>query len=90
MDPISSLPATTNPPSQNDLEVIKALFGKSETISSSFKIKELIVPTLAFVVLSLPFTDKLIKNNVTSNDVLVMVIKALVFIVVLVVLQLTA
>jgi len=90
MDPISSLPATTKPPSQNDIEVIRTLFGKGQAISSSFNIKELIVPTLAFVVLSLPFTDKLLKNNVTSNDFAVMAIKVLVFFLVLVVLQLTA
>jgi hypothetical protein len=89
MDPISSLPTTTTPPSQNDLEVIKTLFGKGEAVSSAFRVKELIVPTLAFVALSLPFTDSLLKNNVTTNEFAVMAIKVLVFLLVLVILQLS-
>lgn len=88
MDPLINLPQNNNVPSPADLEVIKTLFGDSENIAKTLNWKQILVPAIFFIVLSLPFVDSLIRNNIVDNNVLILVIKTIILIAVLIFFQL--
>jgi|694.fasta_scaffold44171_7 hypothetical protein len=90
MAPLSKLPSINeNHPSEADLEIIKSLFGEGEKVAKSLKIKEILIPAITFIFLSLPFTDSLIRNNIVDNDIMILVIKTVILIIVLVIMQLS-
>ncbi len=88
MDPLINLPQNNNVPSPADLEVIKTLFGDGENIAKTLNWKQILVPTIFFVVLSLPFVNSLIQNNITNNSMLILLIKTIILIAVLIIFQL--
>ena len=88
MDPLSDLPQTKETATRNDLEIIKTLFGEGEKLTKSIRGKEVIIATIVFILLSLPWTDSLLKQKVTDNPVFVLIVKAVIFCAILIFLQL--
>ena len=88
MDPLSGLPQTKEAATRNDLEIIKTLFGEGEKLTKSIRGKEVIIATILFILLSLSWTDSLIKQKVVDNPVLGLVVKAAIFCAILIFLQL--
>ena len=89
-DRISNLPPSQEKPSDIDLNVMRDVFGDGATVANSLQLKKLIIPTILFVVLSLPIVDRLLKNLVSDSPILIMFTKTLVFLIVLVVLKLVS
>jgi hypothetical protein len=89
-DRISNLPPSQEKPSDIDVNVMRDVFGDGATVAKSLQLKKLIIPTILFVVLSLPMVDKLLKNVVSDSPILIMFAKTLVFLIVLVVLKLVS
>jgi hypothetical protein len=89
MDKLSELPTSNVKPSKTDLEIIKSLFGEGEKVAKSLKIKEILIPAIAFVFLSLPITDSLIRKNIVDNDIMILIIKTIILIIILVIMQLS-
>jgi hypothetical protein len=87
-DKITDLPdsGTAAAPTRNDIRVMQALFGES---LFTYELKRLVVPTAAFVVLSLPFVDAMILKMMPSAGTgLALMIKAAAFALILVAAQL--
>ena len=89
-DRISNLPPSREKPSDIDVNVMRSVFGESVTVAKSLELKKLIIPTVLFVVLSLPMVDKLLKNVVSDSPTVIMFAKTLLFLIVLVVLKLVS
>ncbi len=89
-DRISNLPQSQEKPSDIDVNVMRDVFGDGVTVAKSLQLKKLIIPTILFVVLSLPMVDKLLKNVVSDSPMLIMFAKTLIFLIVLVVIKLVS
>ena len=89
-DRISNLPQSQEKPSDIDVNVMRDVFGDGVTVAKSLQLKKLIIPTILFVVLSLPMVDKLLKNVVSDSPMLIMFAKTLVFLIVLVMIKLVS
>jgi|APFre7841882793_1041355.scaffolds.fasta_scaffold00614_2 di/tricarboxylate transporter len=87
MDPLEKLPYNQEDPTQNDLEIIRTLFGEGKKASQTIRKEEVIILTVVFVILCLPWTDRFLKLHTIDNDTGVLIIKAVVFCVILVFLQ---
>ena len=87
MDFLKNLPQVEETPTKSDLEIISFLVDESKKLKNSINIKQVIIATCIFIVLVLPATDVLIKNNVSDNAAVVVLIKTLVFCVAIVCLQ---
>jgi hypothetical protein len=87
-DRIDNLPSSKEDPSEIDINVMKDIFGKmSET--KSFNFKALIIPIIIFLVLSLSVTDTVMRNLISDSDVTILAVKTIIFIVVLVLVQIS-
>jgi hypothetical protein len=87
-DRIDQLPVQTEKPNNIDLEAIKHLFANSNDKSNDkVDVKKLIVPVILFLLLSLPVVDSLFKNTISDSSLVLLFVKALVFIVVLFIVQ---
>jgi hypothetical protein len=89
-DRIANLPPSQEQPSDIDVNVMRDVFGDGVTVAKSLQLKKLIIPTILFVVLSLPIIDNLLKNVVPDSEMVIMFVKTLIFLIVLVVLQLVS
>jgi hypothetical protein len=87
-DRIANLPPSQEQPSDIDVNVMRDVFGDGVAVAKSLQLKKLIVPAILFVVLSLPMVDNLLKNVVPDSKMF-MFVKTLIFLIVLVVLQLS-
>jgi hypothetical protein len=79
MDFLKNLPQVEETPTNNDLQIIKFLIDESKKLKGSINIKQVIVATVIFVILLLPSIDTLIRNKISDNPTSVIFIKALVF-----------
>jgi len=79
MDFLNNLPEVEETPTNNDLQIIKFLIDESKKLKGSINIKQVIVATVIFVILLLPSIDTLIRNKISDNPTSVIFIKALVF-----------
>jgi hypothetical protein len=87
-DRIDNLPSSKEDPSEIDINVMKDIFGKmSET--KSFNFKALIIPIIIFLVLSLSVTDTVMRNLISDSDVTILAVKTIIFVVVLVLVQIS-
>lgn len=86
-DKITDLPASyRGNPTQNDIRVMQAIFGESFL---AYELKRLVVPTLTFVLLSLPIADAtILKLMPTASFTTTLIIKIVAFVVVLILAQL--
>jgi hypothetical protein len=87
-DKITDLPDSglATAPTRNDIRVMQALFGES---FFTYELKRLVIPTAAFVALSLPFVDAMILKMMPSAGTgLTLMIKAAAFAIILIVAQL--
>jgi hypothetical protein len=78
------LPVNQAQPSAQDLRVMEAVFGTSGQSSAS----RLIIPGVAFFVLSLPFVDKFLKEKIAASDIVLLVVKTGLFLAIMLVAQL--
>jgi hypothetical protein len=85
-DRIDNLPSSKEEPSEIDLNIMKDIFGKM-TETKSFDFKALIIPIIVFLVLSLSVTDTVMRNLISNSDVTILTVKTIIFIMVLVVVQ---
>lgn len=76
MDRIDQLTGTRTP-TNLDIEAMKQLFRANEKKSTSGK--DVLLPTLLFVLLSLPIVDSAIRAKITDSNLLVLFSKALAF-----------
>ena len=87
MDFLKNLPQVEETPTKSDLEIINFLVDESKKLKNSVNIKQVVVVMCIFIVLVLPATDSLIKNNISDNTTLVIFVKALLFCVAIVCIQ---
>ena len=87
MDFLKNLPQVEETPTKSDLEIINFLVDESKKLKNSINIKQVVVVMCVFIVLVLPATDSLIKNNISDNTAFVIFVKALVFCVAIVCIQ---
>jgi hypothetical protein len=78
------LPVNQAHPSAQDLRVMEAVFGASSQSSAS----RLIIPGVAFFILSMPFVDRFLKDKITASDLILLVIKTGLFLAIMLVAQL--
>lgn len=78
------LPVNQAQPSAQDLRVMEAVFGQQGSGAAS----RLIVPGVAFFVLSMPFVDKFLRDKITASDIVLLAIKTGLFLAILLVAQL--
>ena len=79
MDFLKNLPQVEETPTNNDLQIINFLIDESKKLKGSINIKQVIVATTIFVILLLPSIDTLFRNKISDNTTVVIFIKALVF-----------
>jgi hypothetical protein len=87
-DPIDQLPDTRGTPSDVDVKVMRDLFGNIKNTNNHINWKKIIISSTIFVILSLPITDNLIKNSVMDSEVVSIAVKAIIFIIVLIIIDL--
>lgn len=87
MDFLKNLPQVEETPTNSDLEIINFLVDESKKLKNSIDIKQVVVATCIFIVLVLPVTDSLIKNNISDNTSVQIFVKALVFCVAIIFIQ---
>lgn len=87
MDFLKNLPQVEETPTKSDLEIIDFLIEESKKLKSSINIKYTIVATCIFIILVLPVTDSLIKNNISDNSTVGIIIKTLIFCVLIICVQ---
>jgi len=87
-DRIANLPQSQDQPSDIDMNVMRDVFGDGVTVAKSLQLKKLIIPTILFVVLSLPMVDNFLKNIVSDSEIILIFVKTLIFLIVMVVFQL--
>ena len=87
MDFLKNLPQVEETPTKSDLEIINFLVDESKKLKNSVNIKQVVVVMCIFIVLVLPATDSLIKNNISDNTTFVIFVKALLFCVAIVCIQ---
>ena len=87
MDFLKNLPQVEEPPTKTDLEVINFLLEESKKLSNAINVKQTVIIVCVFVILILPITNSIIKNNITENNTVNIVIKTLLFCAVLVCVQ---
>jgi len=83
-DRIDQLPNQQEKPNDIDLEAIRHLFGNSNT---KIDVKKFIVPVILFLLLSLPMVDSLLKATISDSSIVLLFVKALVFLVILFIVQ---
>jgi NADH:ubiquinone oxidoreductase subunit 3 (subunit A) len=83
-DRIDQLPNQQENPNDIDLEAIRHLFGNSNT---KIDVKKFIVPVILFLLLSLPMVDSLFKATISDSSIVLLFVKALVFLVILFIVQ---
>ncbi len=87
-DRLASLPTDENPPTHPELQMVDYLFGKDGSqkkingLIGEFKLS--LIAGALFVILSLPWVDTLFRNfiSVANNDVILMIIKTVLFVVI--------
>jgi hypothetical protein len=79
-DHIHQLPKPDEHFSDMDSTMLKTLF---ESQQKSHEIRSLMIPTILFFILGLPYSDGLIQKMVNVSDVPLLLIKSFVFLVVL-------
>lgn len=89
-DKIEDLPQSSAKPSETDENVMRDVFGKSAKVANRLDVKKVMIQLLIFVVLSLPFVDTLLKKYVSDSEVVMFFVKTILFLLVLMVLQLTS
>lgn len=87
-DQIKQLPSVQEPPSDIDINVMRELFGDGASVIKSLQFKKLIIPTVIFIVLSLPMVNNVLKTVLPDSEMLLMFVKTLIFLVVLAAVQL--
>jgi hypothetical protein len=87
MDFLKNLPQVEETPTNSDLEIINFLVDESKKLKNSINIKQVVVATCIFIVLVLPVTDSLIKNNISDNTSVQIFVKVLVFCVAIICIQ---
>lgn len=88
-DEIKNLPQTQETPSDIDVNVMRDIFGQGLDVAKSVDFKKLILPAIVFIVLSLPIIDKLLGSVVSDSETVLIFTKTLIFVIVLIILQLT-
>lgn len=88
-DEIKNLPQTQETPSDIDVNVMRDIFGQGFDVAKSVDFKKLILPAIVFIVLSLPIIDKLLGSVVSDSETVLIFTKTLIFVIVLIILQLT-
>ena len=68
------------------MEVIKTLFNDGNKVVKSISVKEIIIPTIAFIILSTPYFDNLLRK-ISERDAVVLLIKIVIFVLVLAIMQ---
>lgn len=74
-------------PTPQDVRVMDAVFGASDS-SGTITISKLLIPGGLFVILSLPFIDRLLKGYITASDMIMLVVKLGIFLALLLIFQL--
>ena len=83
-DYIQQLPKSNVGPSEEDMRVMKSLFGESVM---TYEMKRLILPTIAFFVLSLPIVDDFLKKLIPTTSGIFLIVKAAIFLLIIVIAQ---
>lgn len=78
-DRIDQLPNKNQPPNNIDIQAMQQLFKNTNQNKSGFNIKNALIPTIVFILLSLPLVDSLIKTHIGDSDTLSLFIKAVIF-----------
>ncbi|ASZ85109.1 129R [Cherax quadricarinatus iridovirus] len=92
MDEIKNLPHSNEMVSEEDLSKINSLFEQGQPGSSSKKINymQILIPTLAFVVLNLPIVNQaILKIAPFESELYFLFVKMGIFFVILLILQFT-
>lgn len=85
-DPIKSLPETKDIISPEEANIMREIFQAGQaSVHNSYNI---LLYGVLFFVLSLPITDKLIKGFIGTTDLILLALKAVIFIFLIFILQL--
>ncbi len=90
-DSIDKLPIdpTTNY-SNSDIEMVNALFKNKVAVNKiALEFKGSVIGGILFVILSLPYSDKIIKSMGCNNDIMLVVIKFILFVILFYITQYT-
>ena len=86
-DRIANLPETNDPMSPEELNMMREIFQAGSASVEGVKGKNLIIYGVLFFVLNLPIVDRLIKGFVDTTDIVLLALKAMVFILIIYILQ---
>jgi len=81
-DPIMRLPPTQISPSAVDMRIMQSLFGNSVV---GYELKRLILPALAFFILSLYPVDELLHKLIPTTGMVFLLVKTTIFVLIIIV-----
>jgi hypothetical protein len=87
-DRIDNLPSSTDGLSSVDKNALQDLFRVAKTENDKVNLTKLIIPACAFIILSLPIVDRMLKSTISDSETVVLFAKVVAFTVVLLVIQL--